>query len=671
VFKKQAIEYAKRRWPVFPCNGKIPLTTNGYKDASIIEEVVDKMFSAHPNCNIGLVTGKISGLFVLDIDIKGNAGGAESLLELEKSHSPIPLTIRSSTWSKGSHIFFKYPEHGIGCKAGIKPGIDIRGDGGYVIVPPSTINGNLYEWVKGFGPDEALLTNAPDWLIDLIDERKPTIDLSKDEVKILKSKRNSSLASIAGSMRKNGLLTDEIESILYRINIERCEPPLSKREINAIAQSISRYEPDNNIIKPKDGIDYTIIADYILKENKIIYCAGVFYKWEKTCVYKELPIEFVQKLIKAKLGKKFCINKTNEIVHSMRVEAAIGNTEILNKSELLNLKNGLFNTDTFELLPHDSSIYSTIQFPINYNPKSICPLWLSSLDNIFHNNPDNIEILQEFLGLCLIKETKYDKALFMLGEGRNGKSTILYIFQHVLGEVNTSSVSLEMLDNTHYVADLFGKLVNVSIETSAKASINDAKFKSIISGDMLHADRKYGQPFDFRPFSKLIFALNNMPQVSDKTDAFFHRLLIIKFNKQFKEEEQDKDLKYKIVDNELDGIFLWMIKGLQRLKKRGFFQITNDMKIETDEYRKENNNVLTFVEEECQLDNTNSISKKSLYENYVMFCKNSGMKSLSKKKFGAQLIKHFGLEKEQYDSSHLHRIWVGVDLINNFNYIKK
>lgn len=251
-------------------------------------------------------------------------------------------------------------------------------------------------------------------------------------------------------------------------------------------------------------------------------------------------------------------------------------------------------------------------------------------------NPINLKE-QEFFGLCLIKTQKYEKALFLIGEGSNGKSTVLHILQQILGKRNYSAVPLELFNNPHYTANFYNKLANISIETNAKSSVYDSLMKAVVSGDTITADGKYQPLIQFNPFCKLIFALNNMPRVDDKTDAFYRRMLIVRLNRQFTEEEQNKDLRTEL-ESELDGVFLWMLEGLKRLQARGRFELSGVMKKEIEEYRKENNNVMTFVDEDCTLETSAIISKQTLYNAYVEWCKANGYKELGKLKFGHRKI---------------------------------
>jgi len=399
-----------------------------------------------------------------------------------------------------------------------------------------------------------------------------------------------------------------------------------------------------------------IIADEILSQHKLIFSAGDFYEYLGG-YYKRIDISELRRYVKSALGGKYSSYRANEVIDSIRTEIYVRPDE-LNNTNLINLKNGLFDIETETLSPHVPEVFSTIQLSVNYNKEAGCTKWLDTIYQIFEKNESKIEILQEFFGLCLTKEVKYEKALFMIGEGSNGKSTVLYILRQVLGQENTIAVPLEKLSNYHYVASVFNKLANISIETHAKSSVYDSTFKAIISGDSLTADPKYRAPFSFTPCCKLIYALNNMPRVDDKTDAFYRRLLILRFNKQFSEEEANKNLKDELLE-ELDGIFLWMIEGYRNLKKRGYFAIDENMRQEISEYRSENNNVLLFVEEECELHPDHTLSKADLYEQYISWCQRNGHRGLSHTKFGKELRKQYRQIQDIRDNKG-NKAWAGI-----------
>lgn len=154
--KDAALSYAAQGWAVFPLNGKVPYKgTHGCKDATKDPAIIEQMWKDHPEANVGIATGEISNLLVIDIDIHPEEGkfGDETLAALESKLGKIPETLEVITGSGGRHLYFQYPEGsgitiGEGEKSGLGSGVDFRGNGGYVVAPPSIHpgTGRRYEW---------------------------------------------------------------------------------------------------------------------------------------------------------------------------------------------------------------------------------------------------------------------------------------------------------------------------------------------------------------------------------------------------------------------------------------------------------------------------------------------------------------------------------------------
>ena len=165
ILFKAALSYAKRGIPVFPCEpgGKRPLTYSGFWDATTELGQVKAWWGRWPDANVGVPTGKRSGLLVLDVDPRD--GGPQSMATLERETGPLPRTARSRTGGGGVHVFFRYPaEKEIRNSAGwLGPELDVRGEGGYVVVPPSRTQG-VYEWLDKSSPIESA------WLLECLSE---------------------------------------------------------------------------------------------------------------------------------------------------------------------------------------------------------------------------------------------------------------------------------------------------------------------------------------------------------------------------------------------------------------------------------------------------------------------------------------------------------------------
>lgn len=154
-----ALAYAARGWALFPVKGKKPLTLHGYKDATKDPAQIFQLWSQWPEANIGVVTGKISGIVVLDEDNKNDKNGAESLRLLLEEYGPLPDTLMSATVSNGRHYVFRSPAASVRSKKGFREGLDFLAEGSYFVAPPSRIGEKSYEWTV-----QSEIAECPAWL---------------------------------------------------------------------------------------------------------------------------------------------------------------------------------------------------------------------------------------------------------------------------------------------------------------------------------------------------------------------------------------------------------------------------------------------------------------------------------------------------------------------------
>jgi hypothetical protein len=222
--------------PVTPC-GKRPLTPNGLNDATADAEIVRGWYDLWPDANLGVRTGACSGIIVLDIDPK--AGGTESLRQLEKRHGRLPATLTVATGGGGEHCYFSHPGGEVRNSAGrLGPGLDVRGDGGYVVAPPSVHEcGKPYRWLSD--PQKTPIAEAPRWLLELLASPAPRQASVPEPID--QGCRSHTLTSMAGSMRRRGMGEAAIRAALLEENAARCRPPLPETEVARIAKSVSRY----------------------------------------------------------------------------------------------------------------------------------------------------------------------------------------------------------------------------------------------------------------------------------------------------------------------------------------------------------------------------------------------------------------------------------------------
>lgn len=247
-----AVEYINMGLAVFPIKykDKIPLAKNGCKDATTDAAIVKAWWQKYPNANVGIATGlKSGGLFVIDLDIDEDKGinGYQTLRDWERKNGILPDTWSSITGRGGYHLFFKSSKQ-ITNRAGILEGVDIRGEGGYIVAPPSThANGRKYEWE--YSPDDFELVEGDEVVYKLLetDKREKAESFKLPEI-IISGKRNETMFRFACSLQAKGLPDEAIEASVKAINETKCQPPLKDSELNTIINSVYRFEKGKAII---------------------------------------------------------------------------------------------------------------------------------------------------------------------------------------------------------------------------------------------------------------------------------------------------------------------------------------------------------------------------------------------------------------------------------------
>jgi putative DNA primase/helicase len=307
---------------------------------------------------------------------------------------------------------------------------------------------------------------------------------------------------------------------------------------------------------------------------------------------------------------------------------------------LINLMNGTFEiSDKPIIRPFKASDFMRYQLPFEYNPKAVAPKFMAYLDRVLPEL-DKQAVLCEFLGYVFVPQShlKLEKALFLYGSGANGKSVFYEVMKALLGTHNTSEFTLQSLTDTtgYYRALIADKLVNYASEISGK--LESTKFKSLASGEPMEARLPYGQPMIIEDYAKLIFNTNELPKDVEFNNAFFRRFIIIPFNVTIPEEEQNKTLHKEIINEELPGVFNWVLHGLKRLLSQKGFSKSPAIDRALEEFRTESDTVKRFLEEErYKSDLENKILLKDFYNEYKEFALDDGNRLLSKQSFKKRL----------------------------------
>ncbi|QBS37113.1 DNA primase [Thermaerobacter sp. FW80] len=264
---RAALYYATHfRWAVLPLHsirggrctcgdtdckspGKHPLTKHGVHDATRDADTIRRWWTRWPSANVGIATGRASGFWVLDVD--PDKGGSEALHELEAKHGRLPDTVEAITGGGGRHILFRWPGRPVANKVALAPGLDVRGDGGYIAAAPSRHeSGRRYAWEVSSRPGEVPMAAAPAWLLALVDDgaARNGSAVSAEEWRklaafgVAEGARNNTIARFAGHLLRRGVDPYVTALLMLALNEARFKPPLDAAEVLRTVNSIAKAE---------------------------------------------------------------------------------------------------------------------------------------------------------------------------------------------------------------------------------------------------------------------------------------------------------------------------------------------------------------------------------------------------------------------------------------------
>ena len=310
---------------------------------------------------------------------------------------------------------------------------------------------------------------------------------------------------------------------------------------------------------------------------------------------------------------------------------------------LLNCMSGTleFNKKGFIQREHDIKDYLTYKLNYHYNENATCPRWNSFLDEMLPDETHQL-LLHQYIGYAFTNHLKLEKALFLYGDGGNGKSVVQEVLTELLGKENTSSVSIgKLTKDPNTIILIEGKLLNYCSEN--EKTLDPTMFKALVSGEPVLGKKLYSDIRHVTNYAKLMFNMNSLPDIKDESQSFVRRLLILNFNK--KPKKVDPELHFKIIDKELAGIFNRVLHALAKLKRDKRFVYYKELDETLNQYKYENDVVQQFIDEVHETGFPNGPTKVSeIHTCYVAFCNRHQEQRLSLTYFAKELIKK-GYEK--------------------------
>ena len=295
------------------------------------------------------------------------------------------------------------------------------------------------------------------------------------------------------------------------------------------------------------------LAEHMAKNINAFFGAGSFFFYDRGVYQTQDDIAAHNSVRQFMIVRQEKTAEVNDATNLWQMRILKNVREINANPFIVNVRNGLYNVMDGSFKPHTPEYFSTVQINADYDPSARCPQFMEFLGGILPES--ELPLIQEIFGYLLIPVNKAQKSFVFVGAANAGKSTLLSIAQDVLlGSDNVSNIPWQSLGDRFNKAELFGKLANIFADLPSKAIDDGGMFKALTGEDAITAERKNKNPFNFRPYARLLFSCNDIPKnYSDRSDGFYRRLLIIRFDKSIPPEQRNPNLKEQLA-SERNGI---------------------------------------------------------------------------------------------------------------------
>lgn len=673
----QILAYAQRGWKIFPlygvnpttgtcackktdCRspGKHPLLTGGFKVATTDENLIRSWQRLWPDANWGMRTGSAdsggSGVVVVDIDAKNH--GFDAWDALMTTAGDVRLdTVTVLTGNLGLHYWFQYPEGvQVGCSAGkLGRGLDLRGDGGYVVVPPS-VTSHPYQFTLDL--DEFPLAELPNWLLEELENmtsQPAAVKPSADGGLVPQGERHGMVVGVAAALKSQGLPGEQINQVLHSVRdtlFESGDHPVSDEEIKGVVRWIERKHPPHSFTDLGNALRFRDMhqgeAMYCFQREKWITWNGkcwVFGDDANVLRRSQQTVEAIRGEAARAPDKATC---ARVMKHANRSESASaqrsmlylataqlprGGTKLESHHGLITVRNGILDLATGELRPHDPSYYFTRMLDITYDPKATCPNFMAYLDMISGGNQQLVDFLQMAGGYTLTGFTSEQCLFYIYGDGANGKTTFINTLIDLMGEY-AEKVSIQaLLENRKTgsnprpdIVKMEGARLVVASELPFNRRLDEALVKELTGGDAISFRALYQDDKTFYPTQKLWVVSNYMPVITGTDEGIKRRLVIIPFEYTIPLDLLKPMHQVKAMfDAEMPGILTFFVKGAIEYHK---IRLPHAKVVSEAirEFRVNQDIVAQFVKECCVEGEGYTVEKSQLYQSWRNWCEANG-----------------------------------------------
>lgn len=573
---------------------------------------------------------------VVDIDDMGEAERLTALVQAENIECQIMQTTR------GRHFWFvsdRPVKNTVKTMTAIGLRADYRSYGKQSQVCVR-LNDQWRQWLTDYPWDEIAL--LPRWLRPLKQNKYTFLGMKDGDG------RNSALYEYQCVLSTHGFSRDEGFQTLRLINRYIFDEPLQPKELDIICreEAYPAVSEESDLDAPWFGARgkflHNIMGDLLIEEMPIVSLHGQLY------VYRGGRYQQGENAILRAIVEKFPEAKRTqqtEVLNYLSIQKHIDEAPV--DEYIINVLNGRLNLKTGELTPHTPDALDFQQINAAFDKTAYCEALDHMLVRIFCRDGQLYKLFEELLGYCLLKNCRMQQIFIFVGDGNNGKSTLLRVITSFIGTGNYTTLSLQDLETTFRPAELENKLVNLGDDIPYTTIKDSSRLKSISSGENVLVERKNKDPFILRNYATLIYTTNKMPHVNDKSYGFYRRLTLIPLDARFSKDDPDydPDISQKVVTEEARSYLLNMaVRGLRRLLKHGF---TKSSKVEKakETYRQKSSTTLTWVAENA-IEEADILEKSTgeVYFQFKSWCDNEGIEKVPKQlNFTEEIKKEFGV----------------------------
>lgn len=534
------------------------------------------------------------------------------------------------------HSYWKDTEHRIekgGKDKKLAVGLiaDIHSGSTYI---PLRVNG-VDRFPPSFEPDD--IDEVPDELIP-VNTTINLVDLQEGDG------RNDELFKYILILQSQLMLDREpIRRVLDNINHFIFQDALSEEEMDVITRDDAFAKP---IFYKGKTFLHNAFGQYMKNEYHIKRIQGQLHVYDGG-IYKS-----GYRFIESKMVELIPTLKANHRVETLKYLEIITPEETqVADANLIAFRNGLYDLATDELLPFSPDHVITNMIPWDYNPEAYSELCDKTLNKISCQDDEIRALLEECIGYCFFRQNELSKSFFLTGSGSNGKSTFLDMVKNVLGRPNYVSLDMDELGERFSTTTMFGKLANIGDDISDEFLQGKviAQFKKIVSGNDIKAENKGQDAYFFKPTVKLLFSANEIPRMRNKGfEAIKRRLVIIPFNAKFSKNDDDFDagITWKLKKQDVAEYLIKLgIEGLKRVLTNQGFTESQKVKDEVDNFEKDNNPILLFLEE-VEEDEILNHETKEVFARYDTFCNENGFTRIAMQTFTKEIKKHLGCDRK-------------------------